>query len=84
MDPLTQFVKIGIITQVRATSTRLPAKVLLSVRGRTYLEHHLDRLRRHRPSGDRGDHHELQRRPDRGAGRARPGSRSSAAARTTC
>jgi spore coat polysaccharide biosynthesis protein SpsF len=36
--------KIGIITQVRVTSSRLPAKVLLSVRGRTYLEHHLDRL----------------------------------------
>ena len=36
--------KIGIVTQVRVTSTRLPAKVLLSVRGRTYLEHHLDRL----------------------------------------
>ena len=36
--------KIGIITQVRVTSTRLPAKVLLKVAGRTYLEHHLDRL----------------------------------------
>ena len=41
MEPLT----IGIVTQVRVTSSRLPAKVLLSVRGRTYLEHHLDRLR---------------------------------------
>ncbi|TDW18700.1 cytidylyltransferase domain-containing protein [Kribbella kalugense] len=38
--------KIGIITQVRVTSTRLPAKVLLSVAGRSYLEHHLDRLSR--------------------------------------
>jgi spore coat polysaccharide biosynthesis protein SpsF len=38
--------KIGVITQVRVTSSRLPAKVLLSVRGRTYLEHHLDRLLR--------------------------------------
>jgi spore coat polysaccharide biosynthesis protein SpsF len=37
---------VGIITQVRVTSSRLPAKVLLSVRGRTYLEHHLDRLLR--------------------------------------
>ena len=36
--------KIGIITQARATSTRLPAKVLLTAGGRTYLEHHLDRL----------------------------------------
>ncbi|MEU4193013.1 glycosyltransferase family protein [Kribbella sp. NPDC026611] len=42
MEPLN----IGVITQVRVTSTRLPAKVLLSVGGRTYLEHHLDRLGR--------------------------------------
>jgi len=35
---------IGIITQARATSTRLPAKVLLKAGGRTFLEHHLDRL----------------------------------------
>jgi len=46
MEPLTQAPVIGIITQVRVASTRLPAKVLLSVRGRTYLEHHLDRLHR--------------------------------------
>jgi spore coat polysaccharide biosynthesis protein SpsF len=38
--------KIGIVTQVRVTSTRLPAKVLLTVGGRSYLEHHLDRLSR--------------------------------------
>jgi spore coat polysaccharide biosynthesis protein SpsF len=37
-------VKIGIITQARATSTRLPAKVLLTAGGRTFLEYHLDRL----------------------------------------
>ena len=36
--------KIGIITQARATSTRLPAKVLLTAGGRSYLEHHLDHL----------------------------------------
>ena len=36
--------KIAIVTQVRATSTRLPAKVLRTAGGRTYLEHHLDRL----------------------------------------
>jgi spore coat polysaccharide biosynthesis protein SpsF len=35
---------VGIITQARATSTRLPAKVLLKAGGRTFLEHHLDRL----------------------------------------
>jgi len=44
MEPLTPLT-IGIITQVRVTSTRLPAKVLLRVGGRTYLEHHLERLR---------------------------------------
>jgi spore coat polysaccharide biosynthesis protein SpsF len=35
--------KIGVITQARATSTRLPGKVLLPVGGKTFLEHHLDR-----------------------------------------
>lgn len=35
---------IGIITQARATSTRLPAKVLLMAGGRTFLDHHLNRL----------------------------------------
>ncbi|NOL45035.1 glycosyltransferase family protein [Kribbella sandramycini] len=37
--------KIGIVTQVRVTSSRLPAKVLLTAAGRTFLEHHLERLR---------------------------------------
>jgi spore coat polysaccharide biosynthesis protein SpsF len=37
-------VNIGIITQARATSTRLPAKVLLTAAGRSYLEHHVERL----------------------------------------
>jgi spore coat polysaccharide biosynthesis protein SpsF len=41
-----QPLKVGIVTQVRVTSTRLPAKVLLTVGGRSYLEHHLDRLNR--------------------------------------
>ncbi len=36
--------KIGIITQARTTSTRLPGKVLLDAAGRTMLDHHLDRL----------------------------------------
>lgn len=44
MEHVTHEPNIGIISQVRVTSTRLPAKVLLTVRGRTYLEHHLDRL----------------------------------------
>lgn len=42
MEPL----KVAVVTQARATSTRLPAKVLLEAGGRTYLEHHVDRLRR--------------------------------------
>jgi spore coat polysaccharide biosynthesis protein SpsF len=37
-------VSTGVITQARATSTRLPGKVLLEVGGRTLLDHHLDRL----------------------------------------
>ncbi|TDD27233.1 acylneuraminate cytidylyltransferase [Kribbella turkmenica] len=37
---------IGIITQARATSTRLPAKVLLTAGGKSYLHHHLERLTR--------------------------------------
>jgi spore coat polysaccharide biosynthesis protein SpsF len=36
--------KTAVVTQARATSTRLRAKVLLEAGGRTYLEHHLDRL----------------------------------------
>lgn len=37
--------KIGIITQARTTSTRLPRKVLLSINEKTVLEYHLDRLK---------------------------------------
>jgi spore coat polysaccharide biosynthesis protein SpsF len=37
--------RVGIITQARTTSTRLPRKVLLEVNGKTVLEHHLDRLK---------------------------------------
>lgn len=36
--------RIGIVTQARTTSTRLPGKVLIEVAGRTLLDHHLDRL----------------------------------------
>ena len=35
---------IGIISQVRMTSTRLPGKVLLPMGGKTVLEHHVARL----------------------------------------
>lgn len=35
---------VGVITQARMTSTRLPGKVLLEAAGRSFLDHHLDRL----------------------------------------
>ena len=37
--------KIGIITQVRMTSTRLPGKVLMLAGGKSLLAHHIDRLK---------------------------------------
>lgn len=37
--------KIGIITQARTTSSRLPKKVLLEAGNKTVLEHHIDRLK---------------------------------------
>jgi len=36
--------RVGIITQARTTSTRLPEKVLLRANGKTVLQHHLERL----------------------------------------
>jgi len=36
--------KVGVVTQARMTSTRLPGKVMLAAGGRTMLDHHLDRL----------------------------------------
>jgi spore coat polysaccharide biosynthesis protein SpsF len=36
--------RVGVVTQARTTSTRLPGKVLIEVAGKTLLEHHLDRL----------------------------------------
>ena len=44
MTSLPNSPMIGIITQARTTSTRLPRKVLLKLDGRTVLDHHLDRL----------------------------------------
>ena len=41
---MTGATRAGIVTQARATSSRLPGKVLLQVAGRTLLDHHLDRL----------------------------------------
>lgn len=38
--------RLGIITQARMTSTRLPGKVLKTIRGKTVLDYHLDRARR--------------------------------------
>ena len=37
--------KIGIITQARTTSSRLPGKVLLEINEKTLLEYHLERLK---------------------------------------
>ncbi|MHC2990958.1 acylneuraminate cytidylyltransferase [Pontibacter sp. HJ8] len=36
--------KVGVISQARMTSTRLPGKVLLEAGGKTMLQHHVDRL----------------------------------------
>jgi spore coat polysaccharide biosynthesis protein SpsF len=36
--------KVGVISQARMTSTRLPGKVLLQAGGKTMLQHHVDRL----------------------------------------
>ncbi|MEQ1586324.1 MAG: glycosyltransferase family protein [Cyclobacteriaceae bacterium] len=36
--------KVGIITQARMTSTRLPGKILLKANNKTVLEHHVNRL----------------------------------------
>jgi spore coat polysaccharide biosynthesis protein SpsF len=36
--------KVGIISQARMTSTRLPGKVLLKIKDRTVLDYHLERL----------------------------------------
>lgn len=37
--------KVGIITQARMSSTRLPGKVLMKIKDKTILEYHLDRLK---------------------------------------
>jgi spore coat polysaccharide biosynthesis protein SpsF len=37
--------KVGIISQARMTSTRLPAKVLMEVRGKALLKYHISRLK---------------------------------------
>jgi len=36
--------RVGVVTQARTTSTRLPGKVLLDLGGRSVLDRHLDRL----------------------------------------
>jgi spore coat polysaccharide biosynthesis protein SpsF len=41
---VTESNRVGVVTQARTTSTRLPGKVLLEVGGVTMLDHHLNRL----------------------------------------
>jgi spore coat polysaccharide biosynthesis protein SpsF len=41
---VTEPVRVGVVTQARTGSTRLPGKVLIEAGGRTMLDHHLDRL----------------------------------------
>lgn len=36
--------RVGVVTQARTGSTRLPRKVLIEAAGRTMLDHHIDRL----------------------------------------
>jgi spore coat polysaccharide biosynthesis protein SpsF len=36
--------RVGVVTQARSGSTRLPGKVLIEAAGRTMLDHHIDRL----------------------------------------
>src|ERR1017187_8832445 len=38
--------RIGIISQARMTSTRLPGKILLEAKGKPMLSYHIDRLKR--------------------------------------
>jgi spore coat polysaccharide biosynthesis protein SpsF len=38
--------KVGVISQARMTSTRLPGKVLIEVGGKSMLQHHIERLQK--------------------------------------
>ena len=44
MNSLPKTPRVGVITQARTTSTRLPRKVLLPLGDQSVLDHHLDRL----------------------------------------
>lgn len=46
MQSFNSATRVGIITQARIGSSRLPAKVLKTIAGKTLLEYHLERLKR--------------------------------------
>ena len=45
IESSSKLVKIGVITQARTGSNRLPGKILLKAAGKTLLAHHLQRLK---------------------------------------
>ena len=61
--------RVGVVTQARVGSTRLPGKVLIEAAGRTMLDHHIDRLTAAGLERLRRHHRRAGRRPARRARR---------------